>query len=226
MHPPALPEITLDDVDAHVAVALRMRPEIHQAELGIRREDLEIVRTRNGLLPRMDLFITLGKSGYADSFSGSVSEMDGDRYDALVGINIGYPIFNRSAGARHRRALLQRDQAEKALENLRQLVEMDVRSAYIEVNRTKEQISAGTATRKFQEEKARVETEKFRVGRSTNFVVAQAQRDLLVSRINEVQSVVNYLKALVNFYRLEGSLLVRRGITAPGVDTMETSIGR
>ena len=223
VHPPALPEITLEDVDAHVAVALRMRPEINQAELGIRQEDLEIVRTRNGVLPRMDLFITLGKSGYADSFSGSVSEMDGDRYDALVGINIEYPIFNRSAGARHRRALLQRDQAEKALGNLRQLVELDVRSAYIEVNRTKEQISAGTATRKFQEEKARVETEKFRVGRSTNFVVAQAQRDLLVSRINEVQAVVNYLKALVNFYRLEGSLLVRRGITAPGVDTMGTS---
>ncbi|MBI4776215.1 MAG: TolC family protein [Deltaproteobacteria bacterium] len=225
VHPPALPEITLGDVETHVAVAFRMRPEINQAELGIRREDLEIVRTRNGLLPRMDLFITLGKSGYADSFPRSVSEMDGGSYDALLGINLGYPIFNRSAGAQHTRALLQRDQAEKALQNLRQLVELDVRDAYIEVNRTKEQISAGTATRKFQEEKLRVETEKFRVGRSTNFFVAQAQRDLLVSRINEVQSVVNYLKALVSFYRLEGSLLVRRGIAAPGAEPVERSSG-
>jgi len=216
VHPPTLPEVTLGDVEPHVAVALRMRPEINQAELGIQRDDLEIVRTRNGLLPRMDLFITLGKSGYADSFPKSVSEMDGGSYDALVGINFGYPIFNRSAKSQHKRALLQRDQAEKALQNLRQLVEMDVRNAYIEVNRTKQQISASTATRKFQEEKLRVETEKFRVGRSTNFFVAQAQRDLLVSRINEVQAVVNYLKALVAFYRFEGSLLVRRGVEAPG----------
>jgi len=173
----------------------------------------------------MDLFIILGKSGYADSFPNSVSEMDGGRYDALVGINLGYPIFNRRAQAQHERALLQRDQAEKALGNLKQLVEMDVRNAHIEVDRTKEQVSASTATRKFQEEKLRVETEKFRVGRSTNFFVAQAQRDLLVSRINEVQAVVNYLKALVSFYRLEGSLLVRRGISAPGAEPVEGSSG-
>ncbi|MBW1820364.1 MAG: hypothetical protein JRI92_01160 [Deltaproteobacteria bacterium] len=69
----------------------------------------------------------------------------------------------------------------------------------------------------------RIETEKFRVGLSVNFIVAQAQRDLLVSRINEVQAVVNYLKALINFYRQEGSLLERRGINAPGRDPIEYS---
>jgi len=84
----------------------------------------------------------------------------------MVGLNFEYPIFNRDARAQHRRALLRRDQAEKALDNLKQLVELDVRNAYIEVNRTKEQISASTATRKFQEEKLRIETEKFRVGRA------------------------------------------------------------
>jgi len=72
------------------------------------------------------------------------------------------------------------------------------------------------ATRKFQEEKLRIETEKFRVGRSTNLFVAQAQRDLLASRIGEVQALVNYLKSLTRFYQLEGSLLERRGIQAPG----------
>ena len=216
VHPPKLPEIKLDEVGAHVAVAVRMRPELNQAKLKIQQEDLEIVRTQNGLLPRMDLFITLGKTGYADSFSESVSDITGDSYDVMMGLNFEYPIFNRYAKAQHQRALLRRDQAEKALDNLKQLVELDVRKAYIEVNRSKEQISASTATRKFQEEKLRIETEKFRVGRSTNFFVAQAQRDLLVSRINEVQAVVNYLQSLISFYRLEGSLLERRGILAPG----------
>ncbi len=69
----------------------------------------------------------------------------------------------------------------------------------------------------------RIETEKFRVGLSTNLFVAQTQRDLLSSRINEVQAVVNYLKALINFYRQEGSLLERRGIDAPGRDSIEYS---
>ena len=223
VHPPTLPEIKYDEVEAHVAVAIRMRPELNQAKIDIKKEDIEIVRTKNGLLPKMDLFITLGKTGYADSFSGSVNDIDGDSYDMMVGLNFEYPIFNRDARAQHRRALLRRDKADLALDNLKQMIELDVRSAYIEVNRTKEQISASTATRKFQEEKLRIETEKFRVGLSTNLFVAQVQRDLLSSRISEVQAVVNYLKALVSFYRLEGSLLERRGISAPGRDPVEYS---
>lgn len=221
VHPPTLPEIKLDKVEAHVALAIRMRPEMNQARLNIQLEDLEVVHTKNGLLPRMDLFITLGKTGYSDSFSGSVSDITGDSYDAMAGLNFEYPIFNRDARAQHRRAILRKDQGEMALDNLKQLVELDVRNAYIEVNRTKEQISASSATRKFDEEKLRIETEKFRVGKSTNFLVAQAQRDLLISRIAEVQALTNYLKALIDLYRLDGSMLVRRGISAPGSDPVE-----
>ena len=180
------------------------------------RDDLELVRTKNGLLPLMDLFVNLGKSGYADSFHDSVSNIDEDSYDVLGGVQFQYPFWNREAKARHQRAQLSREQSEKALENLSQLVEVDVRTAYIEVNRSKQQIAASTATRRFNEEKLRIETEKFRVGRSTSFLVAQAQRDLLVSRIAEVQAVANYLTALVDLYQQDGSLLERRGISAPG----------
>lgn len=216
LHEPVLPEVKLDDVETHASLAMRMRPDLNQARLGIQQGDLEVTRTKNGLLPVMDLFVRLGKTGYADSFSGSLNDITGDNYDALGGIRFQYPFRNRAAKARQERALLRQEQAAKALDNLEQLAEVDVRDAYIEVNRAKEQIDASAATRKFQEEKLRIETEKFRVGRSTSFLVAQAQRDLLVSKINEVQTVANYLKALISLYRQEGSLLERRGISAPG----------
>jgi len=221
VHPPFLPNIELDEVQSHVSLATSIRPEINQAKLEIKQKDLEIVRTKNGLLPRMDLFISLGKTGYSDSFVNSANDISEENYDVMIGVNLEYPLFNRDARAQHQRSLLRRDQAEMALNNLTQLIELDVRNAYIEVNRTREQISASTATRRFEEEKLRVETEKFRVGHSTNFFVAQAQRDLLLSKINEVQSVVDFLKALIQFYRLEGSLLERRGIKAPGLEKFE-----
>lgn len=215
VHPPQLPDISLGDVETHVDQGLRLRPEIHQAELDIQREELEVVRTKNGLLPKLDLFITLGRSGYADSFGDSVSDLDGDSYDTEVGLTLGYPLGNRAAKAIHARAQYTRQRAEKALDNLNQLVTLDIRIAFLEVNRTRRQIDASSATRRFQEEKLRIETEKFRVGRSTNLLVAQAQRDLLSSRLDEVRAVVNYLKALTNFYRLEGTLLEHRGIHVP-----------
>ncbi len=213
---PDLESILLDPVDDHVAVSLKMRPDLNQARLSIQRDNLELVKTKNGLLPVLDFFITLGKTGYADSFGGSVSDISGDSYDALAGVRFEYPFRNRNAAARHQRALLNREQSEKALDNLAQLIELDVRSAYIEVDRARQQIDASTETRKLDEEKLRVETEKFRVGRSTNFLVAQAQRDLLLSQVVEVRAVASYLKALTDLFRLEGTLLERRGINAPG----------
>jgi outer membrane protein TolC len=54
------------------------------------------------------------------------------------------------------------------------------------------------------------------VGRSTALLVAQAQRDVLSSQVGEVDAVVRHLQALVEFYRLEGTLLERRGIALGG----------
>ena len=213
---PASPSITLDEVEPHVALALQMRPDLNQARLLWQRGELEIVKTRNGLLPKLDLFVTLGRTGFAESFGKSIAGADDNGYGALAGLNFEFPVRNRAAESRHLRAVLTRQQAKEAIGNLSQLIEVDVRTAYLEIARSQEQVVATAATRKLQEEKLHVETEKFRLGKSTSLLVAQAQRDLVSSQIDEVQAVVGYLKALVEIYRLEGSLLERRGIAGPG----------
>lgn len=217
----SLPSVELDNVEQHVQVALKMRPDLNQARLQIQQGNLEVIKTKNGLLPRMDFFIVFGKTGYADTFNRSTNNIFGDSYDVTGGLIFEYPPLNQSARARYSRAVISRRQLLEALKNLAQLIQVDVRSAYVEATRTSEQITATAATRNFQEEKLRTETEKFRVGKSTSLLVAQAQRDLLASQIAEIQAVANYLKALVGLYRLEGSLLQRRGISAPGVKSID-----
>jgi outer membrane protein len=208
----------LDPVHEHVMLALRMRPDLNEARLRVDRGELEVVRTRNGLLPRLDLFLNLGKTGYADSFSDAVRDIDGRSYDVSGGFRFLYPIGNRAARAGNRIATLGRYQTGLALENLAQLVEADIRSAYLEVGRAREQIAATAVTRELQEEVLRAEEVRFDAGVSTALLVAQAQRDLLAAQLDEVQAVVDYRQALTNLYRLEGSLLMRRGIHAPGVE--------
>ncbi len=223
VYQPTLPQVKLDDVNAYVDMSLRMRPLLNEARLKLMQNDLEVVKTKNGLLPLLDLFVTFGKSGYANSFGRSVSNITGDYYDAFVGVRFQYPIYNREPKSRYQRATLSREQAEKALENLSQLVELDVRTAYVEVNRAGQQIKASATTRIFSEETLRVETEKLRVGKSTSLLVAQAQRDLLVSRIAEVAALASYINALINLYSQDGSLLERRGIVAPGGEAVKIS---
>ena len=125
--PPFIPTGDMDPVEKHVAVALEMRPEINQTKLQIERGDLDIVKTKNGLLPQLDLFITLGQTGYASSFGPSFTSMfDGPDYNALVGVKGSYPIENRAARAAYHAAVLTREQTDESLRNLVQTVQIDV----------------------------------------------------------------------------------------------------
>mgnify|MGYP002624225780 FL=1 len=192
------------------------RCEISESKIQIEQGRLAVIQTRNGLLPRLDVFLSLGKSGYADSFYEALDLTRGDDYDVRVGFRFEHALGNRAAEANHLRNLATRYQAGRALQNLAQLVELDIRLAHNEVKRSLEQIDASKVTREAQEATARAETEKLKAGKSTGFLVAQAQRDLLAARIAEIEAYVAYRKALIELYRLDGTLLKRRAIHAPG----------
>jgi len=217
---PVLPEISMEGIEPSVQLAQRMRPEINQARLQIQRDALEIIKTKNGLLPQLDLFLKLAKdvnkTEYARSFVVSPEDLRDDHLSGQIGVQFGYPIGNRAARARDQRARLAEKKDRLALSNMAQLIEQDVRSAYVEIGRARAQIDATAATRRLQEETEQVETEKFRIGRSNALLVAQTERDLLAAQLNEVQAKTSYLKAIVNLYRLEGTLLERRGVNCPG----------
>ncbi len=129
-----------------------------------------------------------------------------------------------SANVKDAAASLTIAQSARAIENLSQLVELDVRLAWIEVLRAREQVTATAATRRYQQEVLRAEEAKFEADKSTSFLVAQAQRDLVAAQVQEVVAVVAGLKSLIDPHRLEGSLLERRHIAAPG-DQPFSSVG-
>ena len=209
---PRLEPEPVADLPEHLRLAEQMRPDLNEARLRLARNRLETVVTRNGLLPRLELFIALGRSGFADTFTDSFRELDGNAYDLTGGIRLSHFLGNRSAEGRDLAARASRSQAAEAVGNLRQLVRLDVHLAANEVDRAGKQIAATRATRALQEETVQAEMERFEVGASTALLVAQAQRDLLASSIAEIEAIVHYRIGLVQLYLAEGSLLERRGI--------------
>ena len=209
---PRLEPEPIADTDDRMALSQRLRPDLNEARLRLDQNRLEIIVTRNGLLPRLELFIALGKTGFGDTFSESFRELDGETYDAVAGVRFNHYLGNRAAEARDTAARASRQQAAAAVANLEQLILVDVRLAIIEAERARQQITASATTRALQEQTVGAEQERFNVGISTTLLVAQAQRDLLVAQIAEVEAVINYRIALVNLYLAEGSLLERRGI--------------
>jgi outer membrane protein len=207
---------TLDPLETHLDSALRLRSDLNQARLRARRGDLELIRTADGLLPRLDLFARLGKSGYAAALADTPGEMGGDGYDATLGLGFEWPTGNRAGRARQRGAERGAQQLLESLRNIEDLVREDIHLAHLEVRRAQRQREARAATRILQEEKLRAETVKFDAGQSTSLFVAQAQRDLLAAQVAEAEAAMDYRKALTELYRLDGSLLPRRGIAVSG----------
>lgn len=207
-----------DPVTDHVTLGQRLRPDLNEARLQVQRGELEVVRTRSGLLPRLDLFVTLGKTGFARSFGESWRDMDDSGFDLAAGLSFELPLGNRAARAESRRAGLDRQQAMEAVGNLAQLAALDVQLAWLEAERSREQINATAVTRQLQEEVLRAEQARFSVGAGTALAVSQAQRDLLESQLDEVEAAIRYRQALTTLHRQSGTLLVRRGIEAPGAE--------
>jgi outer membrane protein TolC len=213
---PFVPDGALDPIEKHVVVALKFRPEINETKLEIQQGDLQVIQTKNGLLPRLDLFVTLGKTGFASSFGESITGLNGPDYQAVFGVKGDWDPINRGPNASYRAAVLSREQQEESYRNLVQTVQVDVRTQYLDVIRARQQIDASRAARVASEATYNTEVAKFRAQRSTSLLVAQTQRDLLSAQLTEVQAVTSYLQSLVTLYRLEGTLLYRRGLEAPG----------
>jgi outer membrane protein len=210
--PPELDPEPVRDLDDRIALALRQRPDLLEARMRLEQDRLEVVATRDGLLPKLELFLALGPTGYGDDFLDSFGSMDGQTWDARVGLSLSVVLDDRAAKGRDLAARASREQAARAIENLEQLVRLEVRLAANELERARLQIAATRTTRTFQERTVEAEQERFNVGASTALIVAQAQRDLLAIRIAEVESVVTYRIAQVRLDLAEGSLLERRGV--------------
>jgi len=203
--PPEPIKIEMGNIQNHIDTSLKLRPDINQAYLDLQKGDFEVIRTKNGTFPRLDFFLTLKSMANGSEFPASLDEFDDTDYTA--GLILSRPLGNREAKSQLHRANLQRLKYQKSIEYLKQKIKVEVRKAILEIDRYREKIIASQANRKMQEEKLKVEQEKFRLGRSTNLMVFQAQRDLIDAEVNEVTATINQIKTFIDLHMVKGTLL-------------------
>ncbi len=209
---PVIDPDPVTDIQDRTNLAMKLRPDLSEARLRAQQNQLETIVTKNGLLPRLDFFMDLGFAAYGDGFSDTSQSLGNGDYEVSAGLSLSRFIQNRTARARHQAAVATRQQAFEALENLRRTIFLDVRLAVNEIERARQQIHASRVTRRSEEQTVQAEIERFNVGAGTALLVAQAQRDLLISQIAEVRAVIHYRIALIRLFLAEGSLLHRRGV--------------
>jgi len=219
---PDIDTMPVSDLPDRIKLAEKSRSDLNEARLQLEKNRLETIMTRNGLLPKLDFFISLGRTGYSDTFKDTFQHLEkNETHDLAIGLTFTHSIGNRENKGENKAAQVSRLQAQKAVENLQTLIKLNVRLAVNEVDRARKQITATRTTRTFQEETYAAEKDRFDVGSSTALLVAQAQRDLMAARLAEVEAIVNFRIAIVNLYLTEGSLLYMRGIKIDSVGSSD-----
>lgn len=203
-------EVALN-ADESEDLALLYRPELAQARLTLANLELDVVRTRNGRLPKLNLVGEYeGASGGESATSSNTSSSDEDTYS--VGLQFEMALFNRAERARHLRAQLSQERGAGYITQLEEEIAAAVRQAMVEVERQWERLAATAEAVLSRREAVRVIEGRHEVGKATNLDVLQVQRDLIQSQLDDATARVRYIEALTDLYAAEGTLLERRGI--------------
>jgi outer membrane protein TolC len=243
-----LPEPKADDI-APLEEALRLaqenRPEIEQGNLNLRNQQIVVAANRNALLPSLDLFGSYGASGLSGNellrapgyppgpvigvVPGGISQaltqtLRGRFPDYSFGLQFSVPIRNRSAQADTARALLEERQMRTQLQQTRNQIAQEVKNAEIAVVQAKAQIEAARKAVTLARQTLDAEQKKFQLGESTVFLVIQAQRDLVLAEVREVQARTIYAKALTQYGQATGTTLARHNIQLS--DALEGKVSR
>ena len=115
-----------------------------------------------------------------------------------LSVNFSKPIGRSSQEANLARTRLQRTKNETELKNQELQVVTQVRQAARQVLTNQQRVQTTRASREFAERRLEAEQRKFAAGTSTNFLVFQAQRDLAVSRNNELRAILDYNQSKVD----------------------------
>jgi outer membrane protein TolC len=231
---PTRPEtVQIPVLQEAIRIALENRPEIRQAMLEMKNRDIDVDYTKNQKLPLFDVTASytqngtggtqtvrsgpLGASQVLNIIPGGIGKAFGQlfSYD-FTGYSVGFsfvlPLSNKAAEAEHDRALNEQRLTQSRLEVLSQQIALEVRNALTQVEMNRARIETALVTRRLAQQRMEAEQTKFNLGTSTLRFVLEEQRNVAQAETNEVQSIVNFTKALVDLDRAMGMTLRKSNI--------------
>lgn len=230
-------ELILDDA---IKVAFEKRQDYLARKKDLENKNIRVRFNENQLYPTVDLIGSLGLNGIAgeaksitsvstgattqSTFGGNYGDSLGflsgtDYYNWSVGVQLAYPIGNRSAKSKLTASRLEAQQALMDLKDLEKKIIVEVRDAVRQVKTDFERVKAAGVARKLTEEKLSAEEKKFEVGLSTSFNVLQFQEDLATEQSNEIKALIDYNKTQVNLHKAIADHLEYRNIKLAGDST-------
>jgi outer membrane protein len=201
------------DLGQLVERAYAASPELAQLAKQDASTTLDIAVTENGLLPQLDAALSLGPIGTAESFS--------DAWKDLVELNAlaitGSLTFSQSLGrnavrGRVRELRETRRKAQVTAADVRAQIAQTMTRAVAQVELARRRVTLSQRAIDLANENIKIETDRFNLGKSTNFDVLNRQEDLRQAELRKTQALIDWHKAAIVVEALTGDILPRYGI--------------
>jgi outer membrane protein TolC len=223
-------------IESLVQEAFQQRPELEQAVLTLRNDEITLKGARNALLPQVDIFAYLDGSGVSGTvnpamvssgctFYGGVcppsiggfgtalqSAYNNSSPDKGVGFNINIPIGNKLAQSVQARSLMEYRQAELRLEQIYTEIRMQVVNQQFALANDRAQVLAARATMDYDKQALEDEQKKLHLGASTTALVLQQQRTMAATENTLIADEASYAKDRSTLYQILASTLQHYGI--------------
>jgi outer membrane protein len=236
-----LPEEDLQ-VEDLVKEAYANNPQIEQAVLNMKNNEITIKAFKNGLLPIVDAYAFYGGSALggaqnptAINFGGGPGGTSpvfppgtfptvgyGDVFqntfnnsapDKGVGVNMTIPIRNRTAQADQARSQMEYRQSQMRLQQLYTVIRIQVTNQQYALTNDRAQVQAAQAARDFAAQSLDAEEKKYRLGASTTANVLQQARNLATGENNLISATAAYARDRAQLFQLLANTLDRYGIS-------------
>jgi outer membrane protein TolC len=230
---PTRPEgVDIPTLEEAVRIALENRPELRQAQLDLKNKDIEVTYTDNQRKPLVDVTAAFDQNGLGGTqrrgfllgtpvlspatpggVFDSVGQLFGYGYTGFsAGFNVVIPLNNKAANADYQRAINDQKMSQSKIDSTIQTIELDVRNSLMQALMYKARIDTAKVARELSERTLSAEQDKFSLGTSTIQFVLNDQNAVAQAETNELQTLVNFTKALVDLDRSMGLSLKKNNI--------------
>jgi outer membrane protein len=216
--------------------AFKNRPELEQAALSIKKDEIALRGARNALLPTLNIEAFYGASaaggaqspyclnfetggpcppnsvptsGYPDVLQNLVN---GSSPNKGVEFTFNLPIRNRTAQADQARSLIEYRQAEMHLEQLYTQIRMQVVAQKYALTNDRAQVQASLAAADYARQSLDAEQKRLHLGASTTANVLLQERNLATAENSLINARLTYAKDRALLYQTLASTLEHYGI--------------
>jgi outer membrane protein len=224
-------------VEELVRQAYVNNPQIEQAVLNMKNNQITIKAEKNGLLPVVDAYAFYGASALAGAQNpGSLDFATGKPYppgsfpsvsygsafrnlfnssspDKGIGLNVSIPLRNRTAQADQERSQMELRQSQMRLQQLYTQIRIQVINGQYALTNDRAQVASAQAAHDYAAQSFEAEQKKYKLGASTTALVLQQGRNLAISDNTLISGTAAYAKDRAALLQLLSNTLDRYDIS-------------